>query len=350
MIYVIFKKIGIRFLLLSLVLVIQACSSVGYYAQSVVGHTALMLARQPVENIIETADDSLKKKLITSKEIRKFSIEELNLPNNKSYTSYVDLKNSPPVWNVVAAKEFSLTPMQWCYLLIGCASYRGYYNKHIADSYAAGLKNKGFDVYVGGVGAYSTLGFFADPLTSIMLDRDDASLAELIFHELSHQQMYIKNDTRFNEAFATVVGEKGAVLWLKKTLRSSLLKDYNERLLVQVDFVELVNETKKKLKVLYEKQLPDDIKRNKKLLIFDDMKKDYEQLKITKWNGKDWYKRWFDEPINNARLVSVATYYDLVPNFINLFEACRQDFSRFYLKVKEISKTKKRIINPDCEI
>jgi predicted aminopeptidase len=349
MMFLMSKKMYSRFLLLILVLAIQACSSVSYYAQGAIGHASLMLARQPIENVIKTADNTLKKKLITAKEIRKFSIDELNLPDNKSYTSYVDLKSSSPVWNVVAVKEFSLAPMSWCYLVIGCASYRGYYSKQAAENYAAELKSEGFDVYVGSVGAYSTLGFFADPLTSIMLDRDDASLAELIFHELSHQQLYIKNDTRFNEAFATVVGEKGAVLWLYKTKRSNLLKDYTERLLVQADFIALVDNTKRKLKKVYESSLSDNNKRTKKQLIFDGMKNEYEQLKINKWNGKAWYGRWFAESINNARLVSIATYYDLVPSFINLFEACEQDFSKFYVKVKEISKTKEKIINAGCE-
>ena len=216
MMSMVFKKLVFKFLLLSALLAVQACSSVSYYAQGIAGHTSLMLAREPVENIIKTADDSLKKKLIISQEIRQFSIEELNLPDNKSYTSYVELKGSSPVWNVIAANELSLTPKQWCYLVIGCASYRGYYSRQAAERYAFELKNKGYDVSVAGVGAYSTLGFFADPLTSAMLDRDGASLAELMFHELSHQKVYIKNNTRFNEAFATVVGEQGAIVWLQK--------------------------------------------------------------------------------------------------------------------------------------
>lgn len=337
-------------MLLSAVLAVQACSSVSYYTQGIVGHASIMLAREPIEKIIKTADDPLKKKLIISNEIRQFSVDELNLPDNKSYTSYVELKNSSPVWNVVAAKEFSLKPKQWCYLVIGCASYRGYYNRQAAERYAEKLKEKGLDVRVAGVGAYSTLGFFADPLTSAMLDRDDASLAELIFHELSHQKLYIKNNTQFNEAFATVVGEQGAIFWLQKTNREALLKSYKERLLVQADFISLVGNTKNKLKKLYESSLTDDIKRQKKQLIFELMKQDYEQLKASKWNGKGWYERWFNAPLNNARLVSIATYHDLVPSFMELFNACDKSFLRFYEQVKKMSKSKNQIINSACAI
>jgi predicted aminopeptidase len=348
MMSVLFKKSVLKFLLISAVLAVPACSSVSYYAQGIAGHASLMLAREPVEKIIKTADDTLKQKLIISQEIRQFSIESLSLPDNKSYTSYVELKNSSPVWIVVAAKEFSLTPKQWCYWVIGCASYRGYFSRQAAERYAAELKQKGHDVHVAGVGAYSTLGFFADPLTSAMLDRDDASLAELIFHELSHQKIYIKNNTRFNEAFATVVGEQGAIFWLQKTNRESLLKQYKERLSVQADFIDLVKNTKNKLKKLYKTSFSDDVRRTRKQLIFEAMKQDYEYLKTSKWNGKAWYKRWFNTPINNARLVSIATYYDLVPGFIKLFEACDQNFMRFYEQVQARSKAKK--INGTCEI
>jgi predicted aminopeptidase len=348
MMSVLFKKLVLKFLLMSAVLAVPACSSVSYYAQGIAGHASLMLAREPVEKIIKTADDTLKQKLIISQEIRQFSIESLSLPDNKSYTSYVELKSSSPVWIVVAAKEFSLTPKQWCYWVIGCASYRGYYSRQAAERYAAELKQKGHDVHVASVGAYSTLGFFADPLTSAMLDRDDASLAELIFHELSHQKIYIKNNTRFNEAFATVVGEQGAIVWLQKTNRESLLKQYKERLSVQVDFIDLVKNTKNKLKKLYRTSFPDDVRRTRKQLIFKAMKQDYEHLKTSKWNGKAWYKRWFNTPLNNARLVSIANYYDLVPSFIKLFEACDQNFMRFYEQVQARSKAK--IINSACEI
>jgi predicted aminopeptidase len=348
MMSVLFKKSVLKFLLISAVLAVQACSSVSYYVQGIAGHASLMLAREPVEKIIKTADDTLKHKLIISQEIRQFSIESLSLPDNKSYTSYVELKNSSPVWIVVAAKEFSLTPKQWCYWVIGCASYRGYFSRQAAERYAAELKQKGHDVHVAGVGAYSTLGFFADPLTSAMLDRDDASLAELIFHELSHQKIYIKNNTRFNEAFATVVGEQGAIVWLQKTNRESLLKQYKERLSVQADFIDLVKNTKNKLKKLYKTSFSDDVRRTRKQLIFEAMKQDYEHLKTSKWNGKAWYKRWFNTPLNNARLVSIATYYDLVPSFIKLFEACDQNFMRFYEQVQARSKAKE--INSTCEI
>ncbi len=339
----------IKYVLLFLGLfLLQACTAPGYYTQGIIGHTSLMLARKPVDKVLKTADEKLKQKLLASQDIRDFSINELSLPDNKSYRSYVELKNPSPVWNVVAAEEFSLRPKKWCYLVIGCASYRGYYKKESAERYAKKLKKKGYDVRVAGVGAYSTLGFFADPLTSTMLERDEASLAELIFHELAHQELYIKNNTRFNEAFATVVGEQGAILWMKHNKKEALLKSYKERLSVQADFLALVNSTKAKLKELYGSTLPDDVKREKKARIFAEMKEEYKRVRDNRWGGRAWYGRWFNSSLNNSHLVSVATYYDLVPSFLEKFEACGRDFSRFYKRIKAIPKSKTVIGKDQC--
>lgn len=326
----------------------SGCSSVGYYSQSIAGHTSLMIARKPIDEVMVDADDKLKQKLTTAAVIREFAINDLSLPDNQSYTTYVQLKNDPPVWNVVAAQEFSLSAKQWCYLVIGCASYRGYYDKADAEKYADEMKEKGYDVALIGAPAYSTLGWFADPLTSAMLRRSDASLAELIFHELAHQQLYIKGDSRFNEAFASAVGEQGAIKWLMSTNQDEKLLRYQKSLSVQDDFLQLINAAKADLRLLYASDLLDKEKRIKKQAIFDRMKTDYQRLKVTKWNGEGWYGRWFSRPINNARLASISTYRDLVPEFVQLFNDCEQDFSRFYRKVADIGATEERRLTNDC--
>jgi predicted aminopeptidase len=333
---------------LVVLVVLNGCSAVGYYSQSVIGHTSLMLSRKPIDQVMETADDELKQKLLTAVEIRKFASSDLSLPDNKSYTSYVQLKNDPPIWNVVAAEEFSLRAKQWCYLVIGCASYRGYYHKKAAEKYRDKMKEEGYDVALIGATAYSTLGWFADPLTSAMLRRSDASLADLMFHELAHQQLYVKNDSRFNEAFASTVGEQGAIVWLAATGRQEMLDDYLLRLSVRDDFLSLINASKEELKSLYKLEMPNDEKRLAKQAIFDKMKSNYEVLKVDKWNGKGWYDGWFSRPINNARLVSIETYRDLVPDFVGLFERCDKNFSLFYKKVSEVSKTEDKKLSGEC--
>lgn len=329
-----------------------ACSTqetaVSYYAQSIGGHLSLMSQREPIEEVLKKAEPDLKKRLQLSQEIRSFASESLGLPDNNSYTTYVALDRPYIVWNVFAAESLALDIKQWCYLVVGCANYRGYYKEANAERYAKGLREKGYDVVVGGVSAYSTLGWFADPLTSALLRRNGANLAELIFHELAHQELFIKNDSRFNEAFATVVGEQGVLRWLSETERYDDLARYQKQLEVYGDFLNLIRQTRQQLEENYQTNINDEQKLVNKELIFSEMKVNYEKLKNEKWGGEAWYQGWFNRPLNNARFVSIATYRDLVPVFETLFERCDKDFKRFYQRVKEISKTEEKQLDVSC--
>jgi predicted aminopeptidase len=183
-----------------------------------------------------------------------------------------------------------------------------------------------------------------------MFNRDDASLAELIFHELAHQQMYVKGDSRFNEAFASAIGEQGAIDWLQLYGSEELLATYKKRLLVREDFLSLINEAKRSLSEIYNADTAETIKREKKHHVFLGLYDKYLQLKAEKWNDVGWYDRWFNEPINNARLVSIATYRDLVPDFNQLFFRCDRDYSRFYSAVEKVASTKNRNLDIDCQV
>ena len=180
-----------------------------------------MLAREPVDKVLKTANEELTGQLELSKQLKRFAIDELSLPESKSYNSYVALERDFPVWVVVAAPEFSVDAKQWCYPVIGCASYRGYFKKQSAQNYAKKISKKGFEVSVGGASAYSTLGWFSDPLLPSMMRYGDVNFAETLFHEIAHQKVYINGDSGFNEAFATVVGQEGAKRWLKYTVLMS---------------------------------------------------------------------------------------------------------------------------------
>jgi len=338
------------FIIFTVLWLLTGCTAVSYYTQSIMGHSSLMLAREPIDEVLKEADQSLREQLLTAIEIRQFATNELALPDNKSYTSYVQLKTDPPIWNVIAAEEFSLKGKQWCYLVIGCASYRGYYHKDDAKQHAEKLKSEGYEVYLSSATAYSTLGWFDDPLTSAMFKRGEASLAELIFHELAHQELYVNGDSRFNEAFASAVGEQGAIRWLEMTDRDDTLIKYKQRLTVRNDFITLINQAKIDLQVVYNSEESDDKKRQRKQLIFDGMRKEHQRLIKEKWNGKKWYTRWFSKPINNARLVAISTYRDLVPDFLGLFQRCNENFIHFYHSVKVVSDKKDRNLSIDCRL
>jgi len=331
-----------------LLLLLSACETVGYYSQSIVGHSQLMLARQPIDKALKKVDDKVKPSLLLAKSLRQYAVDELALPANNSYLSYVDLKRQHPVWSVVAVSEFSIRPEVWCYPVIGCASYRGYFSKKAANRYALKMQKKGLETLVGGVTAYSTLGWFNDPLIPPMFRYGDNALAEVMFHELAHQQLYVNNNSAFNEAFATVVGEHGTLHWLRKN-RPDQVAVYQERMQVRNDFSALIKSIKEELRKVYRLEISDQEKRQRKQAVFTQLKQKYETLKTERWQGKAWYGGWFKRPINNARLAAIATYRDLVPQFEVLLAACDNDFSRFYETVALQKKQgKKAIIAKSC--
>jgi len=315
-----------------------------------------MLARKPIDKAIDQADESLKAKLILSKELRAFSVAELGLPSSKSYRTYVALKREFPVWTVVAAPEFSLRAEQWCYPVIGCASYRGYFKESSAVAYASKLQSKGLETDVGGASAYSTLGWFADPLLPSMMKYGDTQFAETLFHEIAHQKLYINGDSDFNEAFASVVGEVGVLRWLKAHRPEELL-NYEASLKVQEQFYALVSSAKKKLQTLYSSGVAESQMRPAKASIWRELKSNYEQLRAKQWNGKTWYQSWFEGQVNNAKFVSLSTYRDRVPELRALLSACGDSLPKFYEVLSSLKATNqgnksaiKRVIVPkECD-
>ncbi|WP_245272764.1 aminopeptidase [Mesorhizobium sp. LNHC221B00] len=187
------------------------CTSVSYYAQSVEGHVRIMAARKNVGRLIRdpSTPEALRARLTSASAIRRFATDELALPENGSYRSYVDIGRDDVTYAVFAAPQFSLTPITWCFPVFGCVPYRGYFSRKSAADSAVELQRQGLDVYVSGVTAYSTLGWFSDPLLSTMLRQDDTYLASLVFHELAHQKIYVDGDSAFNEAFAVSVETSG---------------------------------------------------------------------------------------------------------------------------------------------
>ncbi len=314
------------------------CSQLGYYGQSVRGHLSLLAAEQPVTELIENArtDPRRREQLQLATEIRDYASRRLALPDNDSYRQYVELGRPYVVWNVVATPELSLEPIRWCFPVVGCLTYRGYFDETAAEAYAKPLRQQGNDVMVRGVRAYSTLGWFDDPLLSSMLDQGSVATAEVIFHELAHQIIYAKNDTVFNEAFASTVGELGVRQWLAD-LHPERLAEYEAALTRRDQFLDLLRGTSDALRALYASDATDDDKRASKRRILAKLKEDYARLKAG-WGGFDGYDRWFETPVNNARLISVAVYRDRVPDFMRWFNACGRDYRRFYAAVKRMGK------------
>ncbi len=332
-------------LLLGGIALLSGCSNVSYYSQSIVGHSRLMLARQPVDNVIKNADDALKSKLLLSKQLRAFAVEELGLPRSNSYKTYVALEREYPVWTVVAAPEFSLSAKLWCYPVIGCASYRGYFSESAANAYAAKLRAKGFETEVGGAPAYSTLGWFADPLLPSMMRHGDASFAETLFHEIAHQRLYVNGDSDFNEAFASVVGEVGVLRWLAQ-FRPHAIGQYKQQMNVREQFYELVSKVKQRLHIVYESDALKAEMAAKKNRVLNDLLAEYQELKHNEWDGKAWFQAWFKEQPNNAKFAALSTYRDRMPELRALLNQCDDNLSKFYQVLSTAEKFENRVVIP----
>ncbi len=314
----------------------SGCSSLGYYTQSINGQLEILVKRQPIEQLIN--ENRLPPETIGQlkqvREIRSFAINDLGLPDNISYMHYADLGRNFVVWNVFATPELSLQSREWCYLIAGCLSYRGYFSEHAAHTYGNELKAQGFDVFVGGVAAYSTLGWFADPVLNTMLQRGDAYLAKVIFHELAHQRVYIKNDTEINEAFADTVADVGMRRWLANN-KSYPYEEFAKTQKQEDEFVELVMRYRNQLDNLYKSETPDTQKRLSKSVIFEQMIDEYRQTQ-TGQDGPDRYASWFATGLNNAKLMAVVTYRKYLPGFKKMLLAVDNNLERFYQLAEQL--------------
>jgi predicted aminopeptidase len=317
----------------------SGCTSVSYYAQSLEGHVQIMAARRSVGKLIHdpSTPEALRAKLTSASAIRRFATDELALPDNSSYRSYVDVGRDNVTFAVFAAPQFSLTPITWCFPVFGCVPYRGYFSQKSAAESAAELQRQGLDVYVSGVTAYSTLGWFSDPLLSTMLRQDDTYLASLVFHELAHQKIYVNNDSAFNEAFAVSVETSGVRKWLRATGNRAGLRRYEANRKRSADFLGLIAKTRDELRQVYGSPRGPEKMTAAKVATIDRLRMRYRQMRDKRWAGYRGYDAWFDAPINNAKLAATAVYGEQVPAFLHLFDLCSGDYPRFYVSVRRIA-------------
>jgi predicted aminopeptidase len=257
------------------------------------------------------------------------------LPDNPSYRLYADINRPYVVWNVFATPEFSLTPQNHCFPIAGCVAYRGYYSQSAARGEAALQRLNGMDVSIGGVEAYSTLGWFNDPIISSMMSWGDERLATLIFHELAHQRFYVKDDTEFNESYATFVEQEGTRQW---RVSRGLAPDSGSQIRQRDQFIQLILNTRAQLERLYAQPLPADQMRQRKAATFEQLRADYRSLRDSQWAGDKRYDAWINAPLNNARLLPFGLYDQWVPAFSALFKQVGGDWVKFYPAVEKLGR------------
>ena len=324
--------------ILLILLSFSGCTQVGYYAHTVRGQLDIWRREKPIQTMLEdpASSSALRGQLALVLKARAFASSELGLPHNQSYTRYADLERPFVVWNVFAAPEFSTQPVQWCFVMAGCVSYRGYFARADADAFAAAATAEGHDVHVGGVAAYSTLGWFADPVLNTFVNYPPVELARIIFHELSHQVVYVKDDTVFNESFATAVEREGVRRWIAQHGSAADRQTFEHMQTRRADFIALVQRYRAELNALYQQRLAPEATRTAKQQLFADMRRDYEKLKVS-WGGFAGYDRWFAQTPNNALLASVALYTQQVPAFEAMLREHGGDLPRFFAAVKALA-------------
>jgi predicted aminopeptidase len=310
-----------------------------YLMQAAGGELKILHERVPIPRLLADphTPQELRARLLQVQAARDFASQELHLPDNRSYRSFADIGREFVVWNVVAAPEFSVEAKRWCFPVAGCVSYRGYFRETRAREFAASLAVRGFDTAIEGVPAYSTLGRFADPVLSSMLRYDDDDLAATIFHELAHQLLYVRDDSEFNEAFATTVEDVGLERWLAHQKQPVRMRTFRDAQALDERFVGLLTATRGRLARLYASGLPRDEMRSAKAEIFNGLATDIRSLESSAGLGP-LYEAWIASGLNNARLAAVATYYDCVPGFVRLLKDQDGDLPRFYAAARELAR------------
>jgi predicted aminopeptidase len=318
---------------------LSGCATLGYYGQAIHGELSLLSARRPIGALLADPHTpaALREKLRVAEQIRSFASAKLGLPDNASYTSYVALTRPYVSWNVFATPPFSLQPVNWCFLFAGCVPYRGYFSRQAARQFAAALRAQGDDVYVAGVPAFSTLGWFDDPLLSSMLAWNDSTLANYIFHELAHQELYVKGDAEFNESYAVLVADVGVRRWLQASGRGGQLQTYQAgerhwRLIVQ-----LVDAARARLAQVYSSGASRESMQRRKQKVFDALRRGYAALR-PQLDGDNGYDLFFDAGLNNASLLTISTYTRWVPAFRALLAQQHGNLPGFYRAVKRLAK------------
>lgn len=317
-------------------MLISGCASPGYYGHLLAGQFRIWRDREPIERLLEagTLPTTTAHRLRYAVRARAFAFDALALPDNGSFRDYVDLQRDFVIWNVFAAPELSLEPFQSCYPFAGCFSYRGFFTQERARHYAAAMKRKGFDVYVGGVAAYSTLGWLDDPILSSMLNRDEARVAEIIFHELAHERLYVPDDTSFNESFAMSVATTGLARWLP--VQGGDFKVFESAQRRHEEFIQLMLSAREALTQHFTSTATDVQKRLSKEAVYRQLREDYANLKAS-WSGEESYDVWMETELNNAKLASISTYHDHVGAFMSILARCDHDLRAFYQSVERLA-------------
>lgn len=323
-------------LLALIISLLSSCQTIGFYNQAVQGQLEILRKSRPTARVLKDPDTStqVRRQLAAVERIRRFASDHLSLPGHSSYGKYADLGRDHVVWVLYAAPEFSLTPKSWHYPAVGEMDYRGYFHQQDTASLANDLRQEGYDVFVGGVDAYSTLGWFHDPVLNTFINYPDIDLAETIFHELTHRKIFRRGDTVFNESLANTVAEEGVKRWLRHEQRWQDLKKYQERLIRRREFYQEIERARHRLEKLYASELDPTSMRREKVATLAKLRDQFRELR-RRWGGRG-LESWLKEDLNNGHIVSLHLYADQMPVFEKLLASCQGDLDLFFKQAAHV--------------
>lgn len=327
-----------RYAALLATLALCGCANLGYYAHLGQGQYQLLRQRESIDAVIADAsrDPGLRAKLEKLRAARVFASQQLALPDNRSYTQYADLQRPYALWNVFATPELSLAPVTHCFLFSGCLAYRGYFDEAQARAKARELEAQGYETFVAGVPAYSTLGWFNDPVLNSMMHWSDETLIGTLFHELAHQKFYLKNDSAFSESLANFVEAEGLRQYLQARHENSAAHEQDQRR--AREFVQLILAARTRLAAIYLRAAPAAQLRELKQQEFARLYTDYQTLRNQTWGGYPGYDRWFEGKLNNAKLLPFGLYDEYVPAFAALYASAQKNWPEFYRAVEALAQ------------
>lgn len=315
------------------------CETFTYFAQAAGGQAEIIASSEPIERVIDDPDTApeLRARLELVQALREFAASELAMGEVRGFDSFAALDRKYVVWNVVAAPEFDVEALSWCFPVAGCVRYRGYFDQSAGERFASRLRREGYDTDLYGVAAYSTLGWFRDPVLDTWIMRSESALAALVFHELAHQRLYVAGDTELSESFARVVEREGVRRWFIAAGRETEYRRYLERVRADSEFAGLIESSRRRLVELYAEPVGDALKRERKARVFEQLRADYSAISSS-WPRDYRFDEWMARPLNNARLAGVANYYRWVDALTRLLDACGGDLACFYARVAKLAE------------
>jgi len=329
------------------------CGTIAYYSQAIKGQCQMLCCHQSVRKIAKdnTKPAKLRKQMQLVLNLREYAHSKLGMNPGENYLRFKRLNRKFALWVVYAAPEFDTRLKSWWYPVAGRFTSRGWFSEKAARRYAESLAAQGLDVHVGGAPAYSTLGWFDDPVLDTFINYSESDLAELIFHELAHGRFFLAGDATFNESFATATARAAVFKWLKDNRDTDAHDRYRAECLRHDTFIKLVLETRQKLDAIYISGVSEEMMRTQKVITIENLRNQIDRLHD---EDPEYSRlaRWAKRPLNNANLAAIAVYNQNVSAFSRMHERNDRDFRQYFEAVEslaKIPKTERELILKELE-